>query len=171
MVDLNKTACWYPVYTHPQAEKKVWALLQKKGIETYLPLKRQLKQWSDRKKWVEEPLIKSYIFVKITVRQQTEVLMTKGVSRFLYFCGKVASMPEQQIIQLRLLMATAAELEIIDYDLKPGENVYIKAGPLQGLQGELIEHHSQKRLIIRIDHIGQSLMVQIPMAFIEPVNV
>jgi transcriptional antiterminator RfaH len=76
---------WYPVYTHPQAEKKTWDLLQKKGIESYLPLRKQLKQWSDRKKWVEEPLIKSYIFVRIVPQQQTDVLMTKGISRFLYF--------------------------------------------------------------------------------------
>lgn len=170
MINQHKTVNWYPVYTYPQAEKKAWELLQKKGIETYLPLKRQLKQWSDRKKWVEEPLIKSYIFVKITARQQMEVLMTKGISRFLYFSGKVASMPEQQIIQLKLLLATAADLEVIDHELHPGERVYIKAGPLQGLHGELIEFKSQKRLIIRIDHIGQSLMVQIPMAFIEPIG-
>ena len=51
---------WYPVYTHPRAEKKACQALLNKGIETYLPLHRQLKQWSDRKKWVEEPFIKSY---------------------------------------------------------------------------------------------------------------
>src|ERR1700744_6665019 len=87
---------WYPVYTNPRAEKKAYQALLNKGIETYLPLHRQLKQWSDRKKWVEEPLIKSYLFVKIAEQQQTEVLMTRGVSRFIYFSNKITSMPEKQ---------------------------------------------------------------------------
>ena len=76
---------WYPVYTHARAEKKAHEALLKKGIETYLPLNRQLKQWSDRKKWVEEPFIKSYLFVNISDQEQMEVLMTKGVARFIYF--------------------------------------------------------------------------------------
>src|ERR1700749_2351257 len=88
---------WYPVYTHPRTEKKAAAALLAKGIITYLPLQRQLKQWSDRKKWIEEPLIKSYLFVKITEHQQADVLMTKGIARFIYFSNKVATMPDKQI--------------------------------------------------------------------------
>src|ERR1700733_7715831 len=88
---------WYPVYTHPRSEKKAYEALIKKGVEAYLPLHRQLKQWSDRKKWVEEPFIKSYLFVHINESEQTEVLMTKGVTRFIYFSGRIASMPDRQI--------------------------------------------------------------------------
>src|ERR1700749_5016142 len=95
---------WYPVYTHAKAEKKAAQSLEGKGIETYLPLRRQLKQWSDRKKWVEEPLIKSYLFVRIAEHDQTEVLMTRGIARFIYFGGKIASMPASQIDNLKLLM-------------------------------------------------------------------
>ena len=62
----NRNYKWYPVYTHPRAEKKAHQALSNKGIETYLPLRRQLKQWSDRKKWVDEPFIKSYLFVHIS---------------------------------------------------------------------------------------------------------
>lgn len=161
---------WYPVYTNPRAEKKAYQLLINKGIETYLPLSRQLKQWSDRKKWVEEPLIKSYIFVRIPSSQMTEVLMTNGISRFLYFSGKIASMPERQIEQLKLLMSTETEMEIIDYALHKGERVIIKAGPLQGLIGELIDFYSQSRLLLKIDHIGKSLLIQISKVFTEPLS-
>src|ERR1700761_942522 len=103
---------WYPVYTHPRAEKKASLALLSKGIETYLPLRRQLKQWSDRKKWVEEPLIKSYLFVRIAEHDQTEVLMTRGIARFIYFGGKIASMPASQIDNLKLLMMSPLELEV-----------------------------------------------------------
>ena len=159
---------WYPVYTNPRAEKKAADLLIKKGIETYLPLQRQLKQWSDRKKWTEEPLIKSYLFVKITLQQQMDVLTTQGVCRFLYFSGKVASMPERQILQLQLLLATETEMEVLHRPFKTGEKVRVKAGPLMGLTGELVNLHSQKRMIIRLDHTGQVVLVQIPMVFLEP---
>src|ERR1700710_1594469 len=117
MVSILNTYKWYPVYTNPRAEKKACDALTNKGILAYLPLHRQLKQWSDRKKWVEEPFIKSYIFVNIVEHEQADVLMTKGVSRFLYFSGKPAFMPDRQIKELKLLMASSFELEITEEDL------------------------------------------------------
>src|ERR1700743_1508611 len=110
---------WYPVYTHARAEKKAFRALVDKGIESYLPLHRQLKQWSDRKKWVEEPFIKSYVFVNIAQHAQADVLMTKGISRFLYFSGQPATMPDRQINELKLLMASSFDLEITAEDLQP----------------------------------------------------
>src|ERR1700753_560589 len=145
----NTDSCnWYPVYTHPRAEKKAYQALINKGIEAYLPLHRQLKRWSDRKKWVEEPFIPSYLFVYIKPGDQAEVLMTKGISRFIYFSGKIASMPQRQIADLKLLMASPYELEITEDDLQPGEKIIIKAGPLKGITGEIISFYSQKQLAL-----------------------
>jgi transcriptional antiterminator RfaH len=158
---------WYPVYTHSRAEKKAFKALTEKGIECYLPLHRQLKRWSDRKKWVEEPFIKSYLFVYIDPNQQAEVLMTKGVARFLYFSGKIASMPERQIQELKLLMASPYDLEITEEDLQPGENVLIKAGPLKGLKGEVVSYRSQKQLILRLENLGFSIVVNVAASLIE----
>ena len=158
---------WYPVATRPRAEKKAYQALIKKGIETYLPLNRQLKQWSDRKKWVEEPFLKSYLFVQITEYQQTEVLMTPGIARFIYFSGKVASMPDRQIDELKLLMASPFELEITEEDLQPGEKIVIKAGPLKGLIGEIISYRSQKQLIIRLESLGYSIIVHMAATLID----
>ena len=165
---LNAGICkWYPVYTHPRAEKKACQALVNKGLETYLPLHRQLKQWSDRKKWVEEPFIKSYLFVHIKEHQQTEVLMTKGVSRFIYFSGKIASMPQRQIDNLKLVMASPFELEITEEDLQPGEKVMIKAGPLKGLMGEIISYRSQKQLALRLENLGYSIIIYIAASLID----
>lgn len=161
------TAKWYPVYTNPRAEKKACQALTNKGFETYLPLHRQLKQWSDRKKWIEEPFIKSYLFVHIKEHQQTEVLMTKGISRFIYFSGKVASMPQRQIDELRLVMASPFELEITEEDLQPGEKVMIKAGPLKGLKGEIVSYRSQKQLALRLENMGYSIIIHIAASLIN----
>jgi transcriptional antiterminator RfaH len=160
---------WYPVYTNPRAEKKALEALLKKGFEVYLPLHRQFKQWSDRKKWVEEPFIKSYLFVHIKEHEQTEVLMTKGVSRFIYFSGKVASMPNRQIDELKLLMASPYELEITEEHLLPGEKIRIKAGPLKGLTGEIISYRSQKQLVLRLENLGYSIIVNVSSSFINRV--
>jgi len=169
MVSISNTTIykWYPVYTQPRAEKKACLALQSKGIQTYLPLHRQLKQWSDRKKWVEEPFVKSYLFVYITEFQHTEVLMTKGISRFIYFSNKIASMPDRQIEDLKLLMASPYELEITEENLQPGEKIIIKAGPLKGMTGEIISYRSLKQLILRLESLGCSIIVNIAATLIE----
>ncbi|NHA04933.1 UpxY family transcription antiterminator [Mucilaginibacter sp. HC2] len=158
---------WYPVYTHARAEKKAYEALTNKGILAYLPLYRQLRQWSDRKKWVEEPFIKSYVFVNIAEHAQAEVLMTKGISRFLYFSGKPATMPDRQINELKLLMTSSIDLEITEEDLQPGEKIIIKAGPLKGMTGEVVVYRSQKQLILRLESIGRSIIVHVAASYIE----
>ena len=158
---------WYPVYTHPRAEKKAHQSLLEKGIETYLPLRRQLKQWSDRKKWIDEPFIKSYLFVHIAEHQLTEVLMTKGIARFIYFGGKITSMPDRQIEDLKLLMTSALELEITEENLLPGEKIILKAGPLKGMTGEIISYRSQKQLALRLESLGYSVIIHVAAALID----
>lgn len=158
---------WYPVYTNPRAEKKAYEALMSKGINVYLPLHRQLKQWSDRRKWVEEPFLKSYLFVNIAEQEQAEVLMTKGVARFLYFSGKPAVMPDKQIHELKLLMASPYELEVTEEDLQPGEKIIIRAGALKGITGEVVSRRSQKQLILRLESIGYSIIVNVAASLIE----
>lgn len=158
---------WYPVYTNPRAEKKAYEALMSKGINVYLPLHRQLKQWSDRRKWVEEPFLKSYLFVNIAEQEQAEVLMTKGIARFLYFSGKPAVMPDRQIHELKLLMASPYELEVTEEDLQPGEKIIIRAGALKGITGEVVSRRSQKQLILRLESIGCSIIVNVATSLIE----
>ena len=167
ILNASSTKNWYPVYTQPRAEKKAYQALTDKGVEAYLPLHRQLKQWSDRKKWVEEPFIKSYIFVNIAQHEQADILMTKGISRFLYFMGKPASMPNRQITELKLLMASPYELEVTEENLQPGEKIMIKAGPLKGMTGEIISQRSQKQLMLRLESIGCSIIVHVAASYIE----
>ncbi|WP_454801064.1 UpxY family transcription antiterminator [Mucilaginibacter phyllosphaerae] len=163
----NGNLKWYPVYTHPRAEKKAYDALIDKGIEAYLPLQRRLKQWSDRKKWVEEPLLKSYLFVRIADNNQAPVLMTRGVARFLYFSGKIAAMPDRQIDDLKLLLTSSLELEVTEEDLQPGEKIKIKAGPLKGICGEIIAYRSQKQLLLRLENMGCSIIVNVAASLIN----
>lgn len=165
---ISKNSCkWFPVYTNPRAEKKACEALRNKGIEVYLPLHKQLKQWSDRKKWIEEPLLKSYLFVKINEQQQTDVLMTKGIARFIYFSGKVAYMPDRQINELKLLLAAPYELEVTAEHLEAGEQIIIKGGPLKGMIGEVISYRTKKQLALRLESLGYSIVVYVASSFLE----
>jgi len=161
------TSKWYPVYTHARAEKKAFQALINKGIESYLPLHRQLKQWSDRKKWIEEPLIKSYLFVRIQAHEQAEVLMTRGIARFIYFSNEITAMPDRQMEALKLIIASPYDLEITEENLQAGEKIIIKAGPLKGLTGEIVAHKSQKQLVLRLENLGCSIIVHVSASLID----
>ena len=95
MSESNKT--WFAAYVKSRAEKKVALELEALGIEFYLPLTKKLKQWSDRRKWVEEPLFRSYIFVHIDQSEYFTALNANGVVRYVSFGGKAVAIPEVQI--------------------------------------------------------------------------
>ncbi|WP_443944212.1 UpxY family transcription antiterminator [Pedobacter sp. AW1-32] len=167
MIDHNYK--WYPIYTRSRAEKKAYQELCRKNIEAYLPLRKSIKQWSDRKKMVEEPLINSYLFVYISAKEYAEVLMTNGVARFLYFSGHIATIPDQQIRDLKLLLATDAELEVLELDVNPGQKVVIKAGPFKGIMAELVSLQNKQRIILRLENMGHAIEINTSMAFIDPI--
>ncbi|MFZ9332451.1 MAG: UpxY family transcription antiterminator [Chitinophagaceae bacterium] len=96
MSESNKK--WYVLYTKPRWEKKVDKALQQKGIESYCPLNRVKRKWSDRIKTIEEPLFKSYVFVKVEEKEKTEVRYVDGVLNYVYWNGKPAVVKEEEII-------------------------------------------------------------------------
>ena len=158
---------WYAVYTKSRNEKKVNELLAEKGIESYLPLQKTLKQWSDRKKFVEEPLFRSYIFVRIDYKHHIDVLQTQGVVTFVKFAGKPEPVPDKQIEAVKMLLAENYDFEVTNENLKIGDKVEVTQGAMKGLQGELVEYRGKKKVVIRIDTIGQNLLVDIPAAYVR----
>lgn len=161
---------WYAAYTNSRAEKKVLQELQKQGIEAYLPLQKKLRQWSDRRKWVEEPLIRCYIFVRIDIGNYYQVLNTNGIVRYISFEGKAVPIPENQIDVLRKLVANEADVEVTTENFTPGDKVKVVSGPMHGLEGELVDFRGNRRVMIRIEHIGQQLLVSIPAGFLEVIS-
>ncbi len=166
---LNDTYKWYPIYTHSRAEKKAKIELEKKNIVTYLPLKKVEKQWSDRKKIVEEPFLQSYIFAYISAKEYATVVMTNGISRFIYFSGKIACIPDQQIKDLKLLLANDIELELIPFDISLGQKVLIKAGPFKGMLAEIVSFRNKKSIVLRLENLGYAIEIKTSLAFTEPI--
>jgi len=165
---LNENYNWYPVYTHPRAEKKISTLLSKQKIEHFLPLVKTLKQWSDRKKWIDEPLLKSYLFVKISNKEYQQVIETKGIVKFIYFSGKIASILDSEIEMIKNYLSNEFQPEVIYHQLEKGQKVKIIEGKLKGYEAELVSWKNKKKIILRLDALGQSILLNIQAGYIEP---
>ena len=159
---------WIAVYTKPRHEKTVEKELQKKEFEVYLPLLKQRRKWSDRKKWVEFPLFRSYIFVKTEIKNALFVLQTLGVVKVVKFGGEVAVVQNDSIQAIKLMIEGGYSPEATDYFVK-GDPVEVKDGPLKGLVGEVIRVDNHDRLLVRVDAIQHSVSVQINRAFLKSV--
>ncbi len=167
----EKTSHWYAIYTRSRNEKKACEEIRNKGIEVFLPLIKTLKQWSDRKKWVEEPLFRSYLFVYIKPEDYYKVLNTPGLVRYITFEGKAVPIPQVQIdaIKYYIGMEDYVPDEAIDY--APGDKVEITHGPLQGLSGELIQLKGKSRMKVQIDALGQSIMLTVPVNLLARIEI
>lgn len=163
---------WYAIRVKSRTEKKVNADLQDQGIDSYLPLQRRLRIWSDRKKWVEMPLISGYVFVHISRKEYEIVLRTMNVVCYVFFQGKAAVINDKDILTLkRMLGQSELELEVTLEDLKPGQMVEVVAGPLCGVVGELIEFQGKNKVALRIDPLGYTVLVEAPEKTLMPYTV
>jgi transcription antitermination factor NusG len=151
---------WYAVYTKPRFEKKTHTLLQVKGIESYCPLTRVRKRWSDRYKVVEEPLFKSYVFVKLGEAEKPEVRMTEGVVNFVYWLGKPAVIRDSEIITVQKFLREYEHVRAERVEMAPGQRVIITSGVLMDRQGVVLRT-SRDKVFIMLDSIGYRLVAEL----------
>lgn len=160
---------WYAIYVRSKAEKKVASELSKIGIDYYLPLKKVLKQWSDRRKWVEEPLFKSYVFVYIDQKDYYSVLQVQGAVKYITFEGKAVAIPPQQIDAIRYFLSEEIPGDIEKHNWVKGQKAEIIAGSMAGLIGKLVEVKGKHWLFIEIEAIGHSIIIQIQKNKLRPI--
>lgn len=167
MVNFDKTYHWYALYTKSRREKELERDLSEDGCEVYLPTIKRLRQWSDRKKWIDQPLFSGYIFVKASSKEYYWVLQHPGAVKYVTFGGEAARIPERQLEGVKRVLGLNLDLEVTTDHFKKGQVVEIDAGPMTGCCGEIISVSSKKMLLLRIDNIGYSLVVKIPAAYLE----
>jgi transcription antitermination factor NusG len=144
---------WFAVYTRPRWEKKVHKLLKEKGIESYCPLNKVHRKWSDRIKIVDEPLFKSYVFVKVNEEEKTPVRMTQGVVNFIYWLGKPAIIKEKEIENIKKFLNDHHDVEVRPIEIKAGKKVMVQSGILMGKEGT-IKKVLHKKVEVVIESIG-----------------
>jgi len=151
---------WVAIYSRPRWEKKVNQLLLEKGFESYCPLNKVRRKWSDRVKIVEEPLFKSYVFVKVNEEDRTAVRMTSGVINFVYWDGKPAVIKEKEINAIKRFLNEYENVEVQPMNLQVHQRVKITTGPLMDQEGEVLS--LQRKVVkVAIDSLGYMLVAYI----------
>jgi transcription antitermination factor NusG len=151
---------WLAVYTKPRWEKKVNQLLLDKGVECYCPLNRVRRQWSDRVKVVEEPLFKSYVFVKVSNDHRAKVRLTNGVVNFVYWNGKPAIVRDKEIETIKRFLDDYENVEAHQVEVKLNQQVRITAGTMMDKVGTVLEV-GKKKVKVAIDSLGYVLVAYI----------
>jgi transcription antitermination factor NusG len=151
---------WYAIYTKPRWEKKVHTLLVEKGMECYCPLNKVHLKWSDRIKVVEEPLFKSYVFVRVNEEEKTPVRMVSGVVNFVYWEGKPAVIRDKEILTIRKFLNEYDDVEVRQLDIAPDVAVVVKQGVLMGKKGT-VKRVLRKKVEVLIESIGFTLTAYI----------
>jgi transcription antitermination factor NusG len=155
---------WRAIYVNSRGEKKIAGSLLAAQVEAYVPLIKTMRQWSDRKKMVELPLLNGYVFVRIAEAEKETVLQTKGVVGFVRSEGKIALVRDEEVARLRQLVELGYQLEVLtlDRELRKGEKVKIGSGVLRGLEGIVLDNKDQHDLLVLLESIGQCIKVRVP---------
>ena len=160
---------WIVVRSKPRSEKIAYAQLKEKGIEAYLPLLKERRKWSDRKKWVEFPLFSSYLFAKIEIKNSIFVLQTNGVSSLVKFGEVIAIVQDEVVHAIKLAIDGGYQLTPAEYFIA-GNAVEVIEGPMRGVKGIVAQLKGKDRLVIKIDAIQQALSIDIDTRFIKNVK-
>lgn len=161
---------WYAVYVKSNHEHVAFSELQQKQVEAFLPSVRTLRQWKDRKKWIDFPLFPGYIFIHIRPHPQEfiSVLRTRGVITILSAeAGNPTPVPCEEIDSLKILLASGQDIDIYPH-LREGSQVRVRRGPLKGAAGTITKKQEQCIFLVAIELLGRSIGVKITADDIEP---
>ena len=157
----NNQKNWFALYTKPRSEIKASQQLAGIGVEYYLPTITRLKQWSDRKKKVTEPLIRGYIFIFANEHQRLASVEQPSIVRCIFDGGHPAFIPEWQIDNIKKMLSLDSEI-IVYNGIVPGTKVRIKNGPFEGVIGTVTNNEMGKSISISIDLLNRSVITRVP---------
>jgi transcription antitermination factor NusG len=160
-------ARWYAAHTKSRHEKTVAEQLQNKGIETFLPLYATVRRWKNGNHLVQLPLFPGYAFARFALDDRLPVLKVPGVVRLVGFSGKPVAIEDDKVESLRQALADGISAEPHPY-LTEGRRVRITAGPLVGREGILVRRQGTARVVLSIDLIQRSVLVDVNAESLEP---
>jgi transcription antitermination factor NusG len=160
---------WWALYTRHQHEKQVADVLQRKGVEVFLPLYDSLRRWKDRRKVLSLPLFPCYVFVRGMRDSRLGILSTPGVHMILTRGEKAAEIPEEEIQAIRRSLDARFAVEPYPY-LNCGDRVRVERGALEGIEGILVRKKNLFRLVISVEMLAQSVAVEIDATDVQPIR-
>ena len=167
---INNKRSWYAVYVRSRHEKSVYSALLDKGIDASLPMMTVVRKWSDRKKKMQIPLFRGYVFVKIDVNiDNLNVLQTAGVVKFIGIRNKPSRIPDEQIHWMHMLVAESDTVRA-EKEIPVGQRVRVMIGPFKGIKGVVRRVGSRSRLVVLVESIMQAVSIEINPNYLEKIN-
>lgn len=165
--ELYEKELWYAGCTASRHEKTVAEYFRQKGIEHFLPLYDTVHRWRNGRHRLQLPLFPGYIFVRIAIRERLRVLEAPGFARLVGFSGLPFPIEDQEIEGMRAALASGMKVEPYPY-LTVGSRVEICRGPLEGVSGFLLRRHGSCRVVLSVDLIMRSMVVEVDAADVTP---
>ena len=161
---------WYAVYVRSRQEKKVHQLFEEKGIESSLPLIKTTRKWSDRKKKVEMPLFRGYVFVKINInKDKLNILKTDGVVKFIGIKKKPSRIPDEEIRWIYMMVEKSDTVKN-EKEIPIGHKVRVTTGAFKGVEGVAMRAGNQSRLVIVIESIMNAVSIEISPNYLKNIK-
>lgn len=163
----NEVPRWYALRSMSRQERTLHDDLTEMGFQSYLPLTKELRQWSDRKKWVEFPMFRGYLFICTKSQYFARILEHPAAVHVVRFAGKYAAIPEDQIEFIRKVAENELRYEITEQKFEKGDAVEVVQGPLKGCTGVWVKQKSKYNVSVHIEQLSTVISVEIPAAFIK----
>nr|WP_223151733.1 UpxY family transcription antiterminator [Chitinophaga qingshengii] len=164
----EKNKRWFVAYTLPRTEKKVHSILNNMGVESFLPLQKEVRVWKDRRKKLEVPMFPNYIFVHSVPGDRYGILKIREVVRYISFEGKPATVSSELIEALRRVIDSQPEVTG-DPIYISGMAVRVEDGPFAGIEGLMIRKNGRSRLVIEIQVLQRNVSIDISSHIVVPI--
>lgn len=162
MKDNQVVEKWYVFYLRSRYEKKALTELDFMGFVSYLPMQKVLKVYTDRKKWVEEPVFKSYIFVKAKIHQLTEIVsQVPGILAWVKYAGAPATIREKELEFIHILLSNNSSFEVAEEVIRVGDEITLTSGPFVGFKGQIMEQRGKRKFIVVLENMNHSIIVEL----------
>lgn len=166
---MNENRKWYAVYTRPRCEKKVSEILTRKKIENYCPINKVVKQWSDRKKVIYEPLFTSYVFVRVPELAITSLKQTQGVINLVYWLGKPAVIRDFEIEEIKKFLCDYVNIKLEKSPISISDKIRILGGPLMEFEGEVMSV-GNNTVKVALPSLGYMMFAEVETANVKVIS-
>lgn len=167
--DLYTEQHWYAGCTASRHEKRVAEQLQERGVQHFLPLYETIHRWQNGRHRVQLPLFPGYVFVRLALRDRLQAMQIPGFVRLVGFSSTPAPLPDAEIDALQQAFVLGVQAQPYPY-LTAGRKVEIVRGPLQGISGVLLRRHGPCRVVLSVELILRSIVVEVNADDVTPVR-
>ena len=158
---------WYAAYTSANHEKRVAEQLERRQVESFLPVYESVRRWKDRRVRLQLPLFPSYVFVRLALRDRLQVLDIQGVARLVGFGGHPTPVPAEDVEALRSCFEAGHALQPHPY-VQRGQRVRVLSGPLAGFSGIVLRQRNRTRFVVSFELLQRSVAVEMNVSDFDP---